>query len=73
MALKLDGRRPQRNEIWHPADDSEDCVIVTGVNGNAVFYQAPPDAGRGRSVPWNNSTNLSDFIRYFTPQEQPNA
>lgn len=71
MALELDGRCPQRNEIWHPADDPEDCVIVTGANGDVVFYQAPPDAARGRSVPWNNSTNLNDFTRCFTPQEQP--
>jgi hypothetical protein len=62
-------RRPQANEIWHPADDPEDCVIVTGVNGDVVFYQAPPDSGRGRSVPWNNSTNSSDFIRCYIPQD----
>lgn len=65
------GRLPRQGEIWHPADDLEDCVIVTGINGNIVFYQAPPDADRGRSVPWNNSTNLDDFTRRFIPQEAP--
>lgn len=62
-------RRPQANEIWHPADDPEDCVIVTGVNDDTVFYQAPPDAGRGRSVPWNNSTSTDDFARCYIPQD----
>ena len=63
------GRLPRQGETWHPADDPEDCVNVTGTSGHMGFYQSPPDAGRGRSMPWNNSTNLDDFTRCFIPQE----
>lgn len=62
-------RFPQAGEIWRPADDPDDCVIVTGVNGDAVFYQAPPDHARRRTVPWNNSTNRGDFTHAFIPPE----
>jgi hypothetical protein len=71
-AQQQPARLPRQGEIWHPADDPDDCVSVTGVSGNIVFYQAPPDARRGRSVPWNNSTNTDNFTRcYIPPQETP--
>jgi hypothetical protein len=60
---------PAPGETWRPADDPGDHVVITGVSGTRVFYEAPADKRRRRPRPLQLAAEMGEFVKWFMPSE----